>query len=479
LIPDQNNEVKFSIHDIVKSRLDLRNGTLLATLPNNTDFWTEFYIDYAESYDGVDNGEVKSFDFTATDDSATFVGGAVMAKLPFKNRYSGFMTEYLDKFLTVFDEPVMFAGSGDIDDHYFDLTFFGGSFLNQVIKHEWYNSDVLQATTGKQIKNAGDGLYRVQPDQNCAYDRVDVTIINSFLQAQNLDQWVNVNTGGPAWTPGTSPSVTIPALVATTTDEITSNATAFSSGAYNINCQFFVTNGNTSVTLTFHVKGYKSGTPIGDGSASRTVTLATDLVGVGVPVTFSDIPDKVAIYVFLDAVSGGGSTIVELRAFSNFEVEITETKTIKIQCECDQPNTQFTPFYLTWLNNLGGFEYWKFIAFNDNLIQIGETGETSQNTFPNWPYSYGEFADTEKRRQTFRETTKQFIVRSQDVTSKALINAIATIKESPLVQIINSRYDKRTVIVDANSFTIYKDADKTYNISFTITHTDDNPSQSL
>lgn len=482
LIPDQNNEVKFSIHEYVKASINQRNGTLLATLPNNIDFMTQFYIEYADSFDSVVGGKLVQFDSNYVSDGDTFIGGAINAKLPFKNRYSGFMTEYLTKFLTVFDTPVMFAGCSDIDDCYFDLSFFEGGFVNQVLKQQWYRDGVLLETTGKPFVRTGGGVYRLQPDQNCSYDRVDVTIVNSLIQVEDLDQWVNDNTGpGPSWAAGSStPNVTIPGLVGTTTDEITTAAVAYTPGAYIFPYSLFVGNGNTSVRIIVHIKGYRSGVPIGDGSITRTITNPTELIdNAPISVTFSDVPDKIAMYIFIDAVSGGGNTYAELRSFSHLEIPTTETKTITIKCNCAEQNGPFTPFYLTWLNNLGGFEYWKFEAFNDNMILIGETGETSQNTFPNWPYSYGEFADTEKRRQTFRESTKQFVVRSQELVSKSQIESLATIKESTLVQIINSRYDKRTVIVDSNSFTIYKDSEKAFNISFTITYTDDIPSQTL
>lgn len=474
LIPDQNNEVMLSVHELLQASINQRNGTLLATLPNNTDFWTSFYIEYAESYDSGQNGEVVQIDQAFTSDESTFVGYAANAKMPFKNRYSGFMTEYLDKFLTIFDTPVMFAGCADIDDCYFDLSFFGGEFANQVAKQQWYKNGILLSTTGKAIGSSGAGIYRFQPDQNCDYDRVDITVVNSFLQTEELDQWVNENTGpGPSWAPGATPNVTIPAIITTTTDEIGTIAVAYSAGAYTFSYSLFVNNANTSVRIIIHVKGYKSGVSVGDGSTTRTITTPTELIeDAPISVSFSDIPDKVSVYIFLDAVSGGGSTYAELRAFSSSEASITETKTVTVDCGCSDG------LRMSWLNSLGGFEHWTFKAFKDNLIAISETGETSVNTFPAWPNSYGEFADTDKRRQTFRDSQKQFLIRSQNLT-RAQADALATIKSSPLVQIITSVYDKRTVIVDPESFTLYNDNDKLYSISFTITYTDDIASQTV
>lgn len=150
----------------------------------------------------------------------------------------------------------------------------------------------------------------------------------------------------------------------------------------------------------------------------------------------------------------------------------SEIKSFKIDCKCsDQDIT------LTWLNNLGGFDYWKFTAQKDLLVEIRETGETRKNIFPDWPKSYGSMADT-IRRQTFRESNKAFVVRSQHVTQSQL-DGIAYIKSSVLVQIINSRTDRRTVIVDADSFMKYSEGDDLYSIAFTISFTDDIPAQTV
>lgn len=132
--------------------------------------------------------------------------------------------------------------------------------------------------------------------------------------------------------------------------------------------------------------------------------------------------------------------------------------------------------YLSWLNPLGGFDYWLFTGYKDHLLEVTETGETNKNIFPQWPKSYGAFADTIKK-QTFRKTRKQRIIRSQILTSEQATNIGEQIRSSPLVQIITSRRDRRTVIVESDSVTIKKERDKVHNLSFTITYTDDYPNQ--
>jgi hypothetical protein len=152
--------------------------------------------------------------------------------------------------------------------------------------------------------------------------------------------------------------------------------------------------------------------------------------------------------------------------------DITDSITLQAYNNCEHEN-----IYLTWLNNLGGFDYWNFTAKKDYQVEIQESGVTRQNIFPTWPQSYGAFADT-IRKQTYRVSSKFITVRSQHVT-QAQLDAISYIKSSVLVQIITSRQDRRTVIVDADSFMKYRDRDDTYSIAFNIYFTDDIPSQTV
>lgn len=135
-------------------------------------------------------------------------------------------------------------------------------------------------------------------------------------------------------------------------------------------------------------------------------------------------------------------------------------------------------FYISWLNNLGGFEYWPFTGYKDHNLEVIETGETTKNIFPQWPKSYGANADT-IRKQSFRRTRKQKVIRSQTLTRTQANELGEEIKSSPLVQIIVSRRDRRTVTVDDSSFTVTQDKNKVHNFSFTITYTDEIPSQTI
>jgi hypothetical protein len=134
-----------------------------------------------------------------------------------------------------------------------------------------------------------------------------------------------------------------------------------------------------------------------------------------------------------------------------------------------------TPYQITFLNHLGGFEYFLFTAKKEYQVIIEEAGQTKQNLLPQWPNSYGQTADTIDK-QTFRTSRNAVIVRSQYLSLNQL-EALTEIRTSPLVQIMYSRTNRRTVIVDTDSFTKYDEKDKVFSVTFKITFTDNIPSQ--
>ena len=133
------------------------------------------------------------------------------------------------------------------------------------------------------------------------------------------------------------------------------------------------------------------------------------------------------------------------------------------------------PIYISFLNYLGGFEYFFFTAEKEYSIDVEDVQQTRRNIFPTWGKSWGETADT-ITRSTSRTTRKRIIVRSQHLTRNQR-DILALIKSSPVVQIVYSRTNRRTVIVDSDSFRIYDEAEKTFAIQFAIVYTDEIPSQ--
>jgi hypothetical protein len=133
--------------------------------------------------------------------------------------------------------------------------------------------------------------------------------------------------------------------------------------------------------------------------------------------------------------------------------------------------------YLTYLNNLGGFDYFPFVKQKEYQVDVEETGTSRNNILPQWPNSYGKNADT-LVKQTYRVTRNKVIVRSQHLTL-AQLNALSYIKSSTIVQILISRRDRRTVIVDTDSFKKYDERDKLFTLQFSFTYTDEIPAQTV
>jgi hypothetical protein len=153
-------------------------------------------------------------------------------------------------------------------------------------------------------------------------------------------------------------------------------------------------------------------------------------------------------------------------------VSMSETKTILVDTSCS-----FAYLDFAWLNNLGGFDYWRFKDLSEYGADILGTKQATKNIYPTWPKSFGQDADT-IRFETARESAQTLKVRAENLT-EGQVTDLFRIKLSPLVQIVNSRTDRRTVILDSSSFTYLKEGDKQYSIEFTCTYTDNFPSQKL
>jgi len=180
---------------------------------------------------------------------------------------------------------------------------------------------------------------------------------------------------------------------------------------------------------------------------------------------------EVGIYRVELAVTGTEDRI-DFNVYSGSQYYAFNTISIDVEDDCANQN-----FYLTWLNNLGGFDYWNFTARKTYSVDVTGNSVSEKNIYSNWPKSYGSFADTIKQ-QTSRTSNEVIRVSSQFLTVQQE-EAIKQILSSPLVQQVTSKYDRRTVIIDPTTYRIRKDQDDLRTISFDLRYTDDIPSQSL
>lgn len=136
-----------------------------------------------------------------------------------------------------------------------------------------------------------------------------------------------------------------------------------------------------------------------------------------------------------------------------------------------------TPIYLTFLNYLGGFEYFLFTSEKEFNLNISETGTTKENIFPNWEKSWGQTADTIEKK-THTKANEEIVFKSQFLSENQR-DVLKYIKVSPVVQIVVSRTDRRTIIVDSDSVKVYSEDEKTWTLSFRGKYTNEIAAQRL
>ena len=191
-----------------------------------------------------------------------------------------------------------------------------------------------------------------------------------------------------------------------------------------------------------------------------SVTRYADGVSLGTSTITVTDEDEGVYYELLNGVLQGNEDELEVVMTGQ-----SETKTIKVNQTCYNNS-----IYLTWLNYLGGMDSWLFTADKDFGIEIEGVETAEKNIFIDWDNSY----EGNKIKYDIKRVSREnILVRSQNLTISQ-ISAIKYIKTSPLIM-----WDGKNVSVDSSGFTVYSETDKLYTISFTITMTDQIPSQSL
>jgi hypothetical protein len=213
LTPDENNITTFSISDYLKGKIQIKNNTLLYSLPLNLDAFTGFYIETAESFDSSDNYTIftDESDFEADD----FEGYAIAGKLPFKNTYSG---DYSDYVATDGNPALWLSTLGRllaVSDRFFDLSFINPVDADfQIILKKYFTADYYITET-VDYESQGIGVYRIGiiPDSQYIKYCLQATTNGSptppsppTLQA--LASWTN-GPGSLPWSLGANPATSV------------------------------------------------------------------------------------------------------------------------------------------------------------------------------------------------------------------------------------------------------------------------------
>lgn len=473
--PNENNAIRFSISDVLKSFVasvnDLNPGAWPLAYPNNYHNSVQFYLRYQEVYDEASGGVIVQHVSEEVSDEEDYEGMAINCKLNFRNLYSGYLSDYLmntrtAKFLTLFAIPVLFACQDAEPDCYQDISFLSPEGGGKLHRQYLVKGQVL-TTIDETISDEGPGVYRVplmyKGVNACAYDELIVSLTQSYQPFVTFSVGKQRDFNGAApWT-GSGPWQQTIGLDGGMpyTDIMYGDDQPYLAGTYVINVAATRLSGTAPVS--WYIVGmdaagnilYNNLLSVTAGPGQYIVTLPVDAARIGLRA---------------QATSGTNPTVqITSMSFELSQKPASEEKRIRIDCGCSNQQIR-----LTWLNNLGGFDYWTFKGQKENLVDIYDSGETTKNILPGWPYSYDENADT-IRRNTYRVSRGQVLIRS-DYVSAQEVEALAYIKSSILVQIMEGR-KKRTVIVDTNSWVVRRDADKLNSIEFTATYTDDIPSQ--
>lgn len=319
-IPDSDGKIKFSISEILKGDIETRNNITLDTLPNNLDFYTQFYITYSESYDTSDGVDITVFTSEVTEDS--FNGHALNSILPFKSLNQGHMSDYIAsdtpaRWLHTQDRPIAIVG------YFFDLSFIN-QYEDADIEVTVYKSlnDVVSETEIIEIANPGQGIIRVPLEIDTGFDQYCVQAVAKFI-TPDLSSYYNVPDSGTDWVTGASPYVILSA--AQSSDYLAASYIG-TPGTYDINY-----NVNLDVFSSVNIRIYLfSGGVLVDGSGSVALVAGNNEIRETLVSTVSI--DEIRLIV--DNLSAG-NRIVTVNSVNIDDITLTEQICIDVVDDCN------------------------------------------------------------------------------------------------------------------------------------------------
>lgn len=119
---------------------------------------------------------------------------------------------------------------------------------------------------------------------------------------------------------------------------------------------------------------------------------------------------------------------------------------------------------LTWMNSLGGWEYWTFTSRHSYGDDVQDLGIIERDIFQDWDSG---FINGQSEREVLGKDVTPFTVLRSQALTKEQVDVIKNIRSSIKVQVVTDS-GFTTVIVDAGSFTYRTDKEKNILIEFTI-----------
>lgn len=484
LPPDESGLIDFNVAEYLKKQIAiLSNRPNQDAQPFDLDRFCQFYIEVAESYDVSDGITSTNTLQSYISDKSNFEGWAHDAKLPFRNRYSGFLSEYAMNgsgaewinggfgftsgavpFASVTNEPFRSALNGislgtlDIVAAYKILQpeqrVQGTTFTLQV---DVFSGDLSGDLELQLTLIAADGTTNNSTSQPVTANGItEITVTDNGFVPYAIVLMYSNNSGS---------SVDVSATVyneGTTAKFLTNADQPLYFPGYYFDISAIVNFAHSSFASPFMKFVVKEYNDQGGYLASETTDLTATSNGVyRLPVVSQVGVSYLIVGIYF--VDGDDDAVM---------IPASEEKRIDVNQEC----AKFA-YPLMWRNNLGGFDYWVFSGFADHLINIETATNKARNIFPQWPKSYGENA-AGRSDETSRSSRKGFTVRSQNLT-QGQVDYIAHIKTSTLVQQYDGTGTPVNVMIDPDSFIKRRDQDDTFSIQFTMMYTDNIPAQSL
>lgn len=424
-VPDVDGIITINIAEELKSKLEIISNNLqLGTLPNNIDAFCMFYIEYAESYDDSNGYTLGTVTESYTSDQNNFEGYAVNAKLPFKNKHAGYLSEYVlsrafnsvnaAKFLTEFTIPTLFPG------YYFDLSWIrdesikGGAYGNTLIMvKETYLEGVGTGRVTENIIDNDEGIYRTQLTQIGTEDKQIVYIADDDHSVSLLapSAWTN---GAAAFDSKTSTRFI--ELNLTAGVDLSAYMPAVAEGGQLVSLTVTIDTADwnldpgVEIAVIFEFTD-SSGVAVDQDQLTNIIldsaTAYLNYQSFNYLIILNEDAARFQVRLTRAIFSSPTTTDVEITiqpsnflAYSPNSIH-TEQKQIDIDTECYQEY-----IYLSWLNPDGGYDYWLFTGAKEVGTDILKDSETNKNLFADLQKNYGEFADTD-RHQTSRESRRR------------------------------------------------------------------------
>jgi hypothetical protein len=181
-IPDSNNNITVDVHKLIQDKIRLKDEYALSNIIDvDLNAFTGFYIEYADSYDAVEDGEIVTETSSYTSDSAN-THWAINSIMPFQSTYGGNMGEYVfayntlqiaGRFLANYDELIQVNGkkydlSAIIPKAVFDNS--ANNFVQFVVKQHARDGNISAIEERLSITNRHDGVYRLRDTINNEYN---------------------------------------------------------------------------------------------------------------------------------------------------------------------------------------------------------------------------------------------------------------------------------------------------------------------